>query len=81
MTASPAHRQSTSRTTQHDACHLHPQLPYAAVNPFADPSPPPPSHPSLPPQVTFTYPGAPKPQLEQVTCSCRLSSRVAILGG
>ncbi|GLC54208.1 hypothetical protein PLESTB_000835000 [Pleodorina starrii] len=31
-------------------------------------------------KVTFTYPGAPKPQLEQVTCSCRMSSRVAILG-
>lgn len=32
------------------------------------------------PQVTFSYPGAAKPQLEQVTCSCRMSSRVAILG-
>ncbi|GIL45196.1 hypothetical protein Vafri_2513 [Volvox africanus] len=31
-------------------------------------------------KVTFTYPGAPKPQLESITCSCRMSSRVAILG-
>ncbi|KAG2447603.1 hypothetical protein HYH02_007524 [Chlamydomonas schloesseri] len=31
-------------------------------------------------KVTFTYPGASKPQLEQITCSCRMSSRVAILG-
>ncbi|GFR42452.1 hypothetical protein Agub_g3359 [Astrephomene gubernaculifera] len=31
-------------------------------------------------KVTFTYPGCPKPQLVQVTCACRMSSRVAILG-
>ncbi|KAG2423269.1 hypothetical protein HXX76_015419 [Chlamydomonas incerta] len=31
-------------------------------------------------KVTFTYPGAPKPQLDCITCSCRMSSRVAILG-
>ncbi|EFJ53037.1 hypothetical protein VOLCADRAFT_72263 [Volvox carteri f. nagariensis] len=31
-------------------------------------------------KVTFTYPGAPKPQLESITCACRMSSRVAILG-
>ncbi|KAG2490532.1 hypothetical protein HYH03_010927 [Edaphochlamys debaryana] len=31
-------------------------------------------------KVTFSYPGAAKPQLENVTCSCRMASRVAILG-
>lgn len=30
--------------------------------------------------VTFTYPGAPKPSLKDVSCSLSLSSRVAIVG-
>ncbi|GMM36968.1 New1 protein [Saccharomycopsis crataegensis] len=30
--------------------------------------------------VTFTYPGAPKPSLSDVSCSLSLSSRVAVLG-
>ena len=30
--------------------------------------------------VTFTYPGAPKPSLVNVSCSLSLSSRVAVLG-
>ncbi|GME99085.1 unnamed protein product [Ambrosiozyma monospora] len=30
--------------------------------------------------VTFTYPGAPKPSLKDVSCSLSLSSRVAVLG-
>jgi hypothetical protein len=36
--------------------------------------------PCLHVQVTFAYPGAAKPQLVDVTCTCRLSSRVAVLG-
>lgn len=31
--------------------------------------------------ATFTYPGAPKPSLYNVSCSLSLSSRVALLGG
>eukprot|EP00201_Polytomella_parva_P021393 CAMPEP_0175048820 /NCGR_PEP_ID=MMETSP0052_2-20121109/6407_1 /TAXON_ID=51329 ORGANISM="Polytomella parva, Strain SAG 63-3" /NCGR_SAMPLE_ID=MMETSP0052_2 /ASSEMBLY_ACC=CAM_ASM_000194 /LENGTH=1151 /DNA_ID=CAMNT_0016312937 /DNA_START=110 /DNA_END=3568 /DNA_ORIENTATION=+ len=31
-------------------------------------------------KVTFAYPGAPKPQLVDVTCACRLGSRVSVLG-
>jgi elongation factor 3 len=30
--------------------------------------------------ATFTYPGAPKPSLQEVSCSLSLSSRVAIIG-
>ncbi len=30
--------------------------------------------------VSFTYPGATKPQLTDVNIMCRLSSRVAVLG-
>jgi ABC-type Mn2+/Zn2+ transport system ATPase subunit len=30
--------------------------------------------------VSFTYPKAPRPQLEDVHVMCRLSSRIAVLG-